>query len=90
MIQDTKIKDTNYYIDWLDSPNIEEYEHSFFEDIRPIGKGSFGSVVRVNLKNTDDLYALKSLNTDKVTLHEIVNEYCICAQVKDTSKSSPS
>ncbi|CAG8753506.1 11176_t:CDS:2, partial [Funneliformis caledonium] len=63
------------------SPNIEEYEHSFFEDIRPIGKGSFGSVVRVNLKNTDDLYALKSLNTDKVTLHEIVNELKIHRKV---------
>ena len=78
MSNDTKIEDTNYYIDWIEKSISEEhikyYEYSDFINIQPIGKGSFGNVVRANWKNTGRIFALKSFNDDKITLKEIINE----------------
>ena len=48
--------------------NIQTY------NIQPIGKGSYGNVVRANLKNSNHNFALKSFNIDKQTLKEVVNE----------------
>ena len=71
-------EDINFYIDWLEKSISEEriklYEHSDFKNIRPIGSGSFGSVVRATWKNTIHYFALKSFNNDKQTLREIVKE----------------
>jgi len=78
MSDDTDIKDLNFYIDWLEKSIADKcfnyYEYSDFKNIKPIGKGSFGNVVRANWKNIDCFFALKSFNNDKVTLKEVVNE----------------
>ena len=78
MSNDTEIKETNYYTEWLENSisqeHIKYYEYSDFKNIQPIGGGSFGSVVRATLKNTGIIFALKSLNMNKITLKEVVNE----------------
>ncbi|GES82577.1 kinase-like domain-containing protein [Rhizophagus clarus] len=65
-------------IDLLEKLIIEEriklYEYSDFKNIQPIGKGSFGKVVRVNCKTTDHFFALKSFDNDEITLKEVVKE----------------
>ncbi|RIA84480.1 hypothetical protein C1645_832191 [Glomus cerebriforme] len=71
-------KDANYYIDWLEKSIANEYfnyyEYSEFKKLKPIGSGSYGSVICANWKNTDKLFALKTFNNDKTTLKEVVNE----------------
>ena len=79
MLDNTKIEDTSYYIDWLEKSISEErinyYHYEDFKDIKLIGSGSFGSVVRATWKNTDKFFALKSfLDPYKTTLKEIINE----------------
>ena len=73
-----KNEDVNCYIDWLEKliyeGHFNYYDYKEFKNIRPIGKGSFGSVVRADWKNTDVIFALKSFNTNKITLKEDVNE----------------
>ena len=75
---DTEIKDSSYYVDWLEKSisegRIRCYEYSDFKNIQPVGSGSFASVVRVTLKNTGIIFALKSFNMNKITLKEVVNE----------------
>ncbi|RIA90114.1 kinase-like domain-containing protein, partial [Glomus cerebriforme] len=77
-MSNNKIKDSNFYIDWLEKSITNEYfnyyEYSEFKNIEPIGSGSYGSVVRAKWRSTDKLFALKTLNNDKVTLKEVVNE----------------
>ena len=46
-------------------------------NIQPIGKGSYGNVVRANLKNSNHHFALKFFIIDKQTLKEVVNDYLI-------------
>ena len=76
-----EIKVLNYYIDWLNNSITEEhikyYEYSDFTNIQPIGKGSYGNVVRVNWKNSNRLFALKSFNNDNQTLKEVIKEVII-------------
>jgi serine/threonine protein kinase len=79
MSEITEIKDSNYYIDWLDNSITEElikyYEYSEFTSIQRIGKGSFGKVCRVNWKkNSDRFFALKFFYNDAFTLKEVVKE----------------
>ena len=78
MSKDTKTKDLNYYIDWLEESIVKEhiklFEYSDFKNIRLIGSGSYGNVVRVNWKNTDRFFALKSFIDNKQTLKELVKE----------------
>src|SRR3954469_604034 len=79
MSNDTEVKESNYYVDWLEKSisegHIKCYEYSDFKNIQPIGSGSFGSVVRATWKNTDSYFALKTFfNPDKVTLKEVINE----------------
>jgi hypothetical protein len=78
MSKDTKLKDLNYYIDWLnnsiDEGHIKCYEYSDFKNIQPIGSGSYGNVVCGNWKSSDDIFALKSFNNDKQTLREVIKE----------------
>ena len=79
----TGIKDTNYYINWLENSiaegHIKCYEYSDFKNLQQIGIGSFGSVVRATLKNINHFFALKSFfNTNNITLKEVVNEVLIC------------
>jgi hypothetical protein len=78
MSNNTEIKDSNYYINFLESSiskkYIKCYKYSDFNNIKPIGDGSFGSVVRANLKNYNRFLALKSFNYDRITLKEVVNE----------------
>src|SRR5215213_6860282 len=86
-----KIKDLND-IDWLNNSiadeHIKYYEYSDFKNIQPIGKGSYGNVVRANWKNSDRFFALKSFNNDKQTLKEVVKEvqYNICNYLKASIK----
>lgn len=71
----------NDYTDWFESSiinneNIRYFEYSNFENVRSLGRGTFGSVVRVNLKNTNEFYALKSFNNEEAALLKIVREVC--------------
>ena len=86
----SKAKDSDDYIDWIetaiDRGYIKYYEYSDFKNIHSIGKGSFGNVARASWKNTDCIFALKSFNTDKQTLKEVVNEvrhlhYSTCSTI---------
>jgi hypothetical protein len=78
MAENSETKDLNYYTDWLDNSITEEhikyYEYSDFTNIQQIGKGSYGNVIRVNWKNPNRHFALKSFNNDKQTLKEVVKE----------------
>ena len=69
---DTEIKDSDYYVNWLENSISEEhivyYEYSDFKIFQQIGSGLHGTVVLANWKNR--LYVLKSFNNDK----EVVNE----------------
>ena len=73
--KNTKIKDLNYYINWLNNSITEEHIRYYeYSDFQQIGKGAFGNVDCANWKNSDRFFALKSFNNDKVTLKEVVNE----------------
>ncbi|RIA83960.1 kinase-like domain-containing protein [Glomus cerebriforme] len=65
-------------IDWLEksiaNENLNYYKYSEFKNIELIGSGSYGSVVRANWKNSDIFFALKTFNSDKTTLKEVVDE----------------
>jgi hypothetical protein len=78
MSNDSDIKDSNYYTDWLEksitNEHINYYEYSDFKNIQNIGNGAFGSIARANWKNTNTIFALKSFNNQKSTLQEVVNE----------------
>ncbi|POG65135.1 kinase-like domain-containing protein, partial [Rhizophagus irregularis DAOM 181602=DAOM 197198] len=80
MSKDTKTKDLNYYIDWLkksiDNENIKLYEYQSFKDIQWKGSGSYGNVYRVNLENSNRLFALKSFVNvnNKQTFEEVLKE----------------
>ena len=78
MSKNTKIKDLNYYINWLNNAITEEhikyYEYSDFKNIQQIGRGAYGTVDRVNWKNSNRFLALKSFNNDEQTLKEVVKE----------------
>jgi hypothetical protein len=78
MSKNTKIDDLNYYIDWLNNSVAEKhikcYEYSIFKNIQQIGKGAYGNVVRVNWKDSNRLFALKSFNNDEQTIKEVVKE----------------
>ncbi|GES76006.1 kinase-like domain-containing protein [Rhizophagus clarus] len=87
MIQDNETKDLNYCIDWLErsitEEHIKSYENSDFINIQPIGTGAYGNVVRVNQRNTNRVFALKSFNSDKQTLKEVVKELKLHRKVDD-------
>ena len=78
-MSNSESEDIKDYIDWLEKSISEEhiryYDYEEFNNAQPIGKGSYGSVIRVTWKNTNRIFALKSfLNNDKTTLKEVVNE----------------
>ncbi|RGB29987.1 hypothetical protein C1646_818178 [Rhizophagus diaphanus] len=87
MPENFETEDLNYYIDWLDNSITEEhikyYEYSDFTNIQQIGKGSYGNVIRVNWKNSNRLFAIKSFNNDKQTLKEVVKELKLHRSVDD-------
>ncbi|CAB4418698.1 unnamed protein product [Rhizophagus irregularis] len=82
-MKETDLKESNYYIDWLEKSIANEYlnyyEYSEFKNLKPLGSGSYGSVVRVNWKNA--FFALKTFNNDKITLKEVVNEIILQKKV---------
>jgi hypothetical protein len=81
----SSINDINNDNDWLEKSIVNEYiklyEYLDFKNFQSIKKGSFGSIVRATLKNTDDLFALKSFNNDEGTLCKIVREVFIKALI---------
>ena len=78
MSKNVKIKDLNYYINWLENSITEEhikfYEYLDFKNIQLLGNGSYGSVFRVNCKNTDRFFALKSFINNEQTFKELIKE----------------
>ncbi|RIA88911.1 hypothetical protein C1645_825584 [Glomus cerebriforme] len=84
MSENVKIKDLNY---WLENSIAEEhikyYEYSNFTNIQQIGRGSYGNVVRVNWKNSDRFFALKSFNNDEQTIKVVVKELKLHRSVDD-------
>ncbi|RGB32847.1 kinase-like domain-containing protein, partial [Rhizophagus diaphanus] len=85
MSNESNLKESNVYIDWLErsisEENIAYYKYSEFKDLIFIGSGSFGSVYRANWRNIDNIYALKSFNNDKTTLKEVVNEKLVSSNI---------
>ncbi|RGB37964.1 kinase-like domain-containing protein [Rhizophagus diaphanus] len=78
-MEETGLKEPNYYINWLEKSIADEYlnyyEYSEFKNLKPIGNGSFGSVIRANWKNSGNFFALKTFkNNCNTTLKELVNE----------------
>ncbi|CAB4444284.1 unnamed protein product [Rhizophagus irregularis] len=85
-MKNTKIiKDSCYYIDWLEKSlldkHIQYYKYSDFRNIEQLGSGTFASVYRANRKSLDTIYALKTFH--KNSLKEIVNEIKIHRRVND-------
>jgi hypothetical protein len=72
-MENIKIEDPNYYIDWLENPHINHYEYSDFKNLEKVGIGSFARVYRANRKNIDTIYALKTFRNQE-SLKEVVNE----------------
>jgi hypothetical protein len=74
--EESDLTESNIYIDWLEKSIVDEYinyyNYSEFKNLKPLGSGSYGKVVRANWKN--GLFALKTFNNDKITLKEVVNE----------------
>ncbi|GES82575.1 kinase-like domain-containing protein [Rhizophagus clarus] len=66
--------DVNLLENLIIEERIKLYKYLDFKNIQPIGRGSFGNVVRVNWRTTDYFFALKSFNNDEITLKEVVNE----------------
>jgi hypothetical protein len=50
------------------------YEYSDFKNLRSIGSGAYGNVVRANWRNDCIFFALKTFNNDTTTLKEVVDE----------------
>lgn len=75
-LYETIKKETNdIFNSWLkNNEDVQYFEYSNFRNLKPIGKGSYGSVLRANLKNVSGFYALKSFNNDETTLQQIINE----------------
>jgi hypothetical protein len=76
MLTDIECKETsNDSIYWLEKSieYFKYYDYKEFKDIQPIGRGSFGNVVRATWKS-DTTLALKSFNNNKITLKEVINE----------------
>ncbi|CAB4393314.1 unnamed protein product [Rhizophagus irregularis] len=80
MSKNVKIKDLNYYLNWLErsiaDENIKLYEYSNFKNIHQIGRGAYGNVYRVNCKVSNRVFALKSFvdSNDKQTIREVIKE----------------
>ncbi len=78
MPNETSIKESDIYIDWLEKSIASEYfkfyEYTDFKNIQPIGNGAFGKVFRANWKDTGTIFALKSFDNCNSTLKEIVEE----------------
>ncbi|PKC13685.1 kinase-like protein [Rhizophagus irregularis] len=76
--KDSNENEINDYNNWLEksinNENIKYFEYSDFENVRSIGRGTFGSVVRANLKNNNEFYALKSFNNEEEALFKIIRE----------------
>ena len=73
---------SNEWITWIEEAiskqHIKYYDYKNFHDFKEIGAGSFGKVYRVNWKNSNKPFALKSFfNFDSTTLKEIVHEVII-------------
>ena len=70
--------DTEDSNNWLETSinegHINYYEYSDLKNTQKIGNGSYGNVVRVNWKNPDRFFALKSFNNDDQTLKEVVKK----------------
>jgi hypothetical protein len=85
MSKDTKTKDLNYYINWLErsiaDENVKLYEYSDLEIKKSIGSGSYGKVYCVNWKNSNRFFALKSFVNDNQTLKEVLKEVNIYKQL---------
>ena len=73
-IKDSNVVDINWLENFITKECIKRYEYSDFKNVQPIGKGSFGNVMRANWKTTNHFFALKSFNNDEITLKKVVNE----------------
>ena len=74
MSNKTDLKDNDWLENSISNEHVRYYEYTDFKNIKKIGKGSFGNVVRANWKDTDRFFALKLFNNDSVSLKEVVNE----------------
>jgi hypothetical protein len=68
----------NEWVNWLEEAigkeYIKHYEYKEFSNFQIIGTGGFGRVYRVNWKNSEKHFALKSFIINNVTAKEIVRE----------------
>jgi serine/threonine protein kinase len=73
----TEISDE--WVNWIEEAvskeHIKYYKYEYFNNIKEIGRGSFGRVYCANWKNSDKYLALKSFfNVDNTTSKEIIKE----------------
>jgi hypothetical protein len=58
------------YVVWLENSiskgDINYYEYTNFENFQSTGRGSFGRIVRVKLKNSNSTLALKSFTNETI------------------------
>ncbi|RGB24700.1 kinase-like domain-containing protein, partial [Rhizophagus diaphanus] len=80
MSKNVKTEDLNFYLNWLeesiDHKKIILFEYSNFKNIHQIGRGAYGNVYRVNCKDSNSVFALKSFvdSNDKQTIKEVLKE----------------
>src|ERR1044072_2446103 len=72
-------ENSNERISWIEEAiskkHIKYYEYKHFHNFQKIGNSSLGKVYRVNWKDSEEYFALKSLfNIDNVTAKEIIHE----------------
>lgn len=71
------MQNTNAIEDAINKKLFRCYNYDDFSNFQEIGTGAFGVVHRVNWKNLDQTYALKSfLKFDDATINAIVREVC--------------
>jgi hypothetical protein len=64
----------NWINDAIDKKTIKYFNYEDFSNFQEIGKGAFGKVFRVNLRNSGQHFALMSFFNFNDTLKEIVRE----------------
>jgi hypothetical protein len=71
-------ENANEYNGWIEEAIKKEflpyYDYEQFDNIKQIGTGGFGTVFRVNLKNSEQQLALKSFKLDNASIKEVIHE----------------
>ena len=64
----------NWIKEAISKDHIKYYEYNYFSNFQEVGRGGFGIVYRANWKKLNKYFALKSFNSNMVTIEEIAHE----------------